>query len=102
MRRTGPLCGAGGADGPFRPASGGTAGAGARAEVLRRYLVEELAELLDLVLLLVGDLDAHLVEQVLRAEDRRAGAHRQRDGVRRPGADDPLVTEHQLGDVDPV
>ena len=73
-----------------------------RTEVFGRDLVEELAELLDLVLLLVGDLDPDLVEQVLRAEDRRPGADGERDGVRRPGADDPVLAEHELGDVDAV
>src|SRR5690348_3989148 len=38
-------------------------------EVLGRDLVEELAELLDLVLLLVRDLDAGRVEHGVRAED---------------------------------
>src|SRR5215211_1933437 len=78
------------------------AGAGARAEVLRGDLVEELAELLDLVLLLVGDLDADLVEQVLGSVDGSPGADGERDGVRRAGADGPVLAEHQLGDVDAV
>ena len=42
-------------------------------EVLRRHVVEELAEPLDLVLLLGGHGEAGLVEHVLRAEDRGAG-----------------------------
>src|SRR4029453_67166 len=69
--------------------SGGAAGSGAGAEVLRRDLVEELAELLDLVLLLVGDLDAHLVEQVVGPVDRRTGADGDSPRVRRGRAHHP-------------
>ena len=55
-------------------------------EVLGRDLVEELAELLDLVLLLSsGMLMPGLVEHRLGAEDRRAGAQRERDRVGRAG-----------------
>src|SRR3954452_19943075 len=82
------------------PSSAPAAGAG--AEVLRGDLVEELAELLDLVLLLVGDLDADLVEELLGPEDRGTRADGEGDGVRRAGADRPLVAEDQLGDVDAV
>jgi hypothetical protein len=74
----------------------------AGAEVLRRDLVEELAELLDLVLLLVGDLDPHLVEQVVGAVDRGTGPDGERHRIRRAGADHALIAEDQLGDVDAV
>src|SRR6187402_2693589 len=53
----------------------------ALVEVLRRYVVEELAELLDLVLLLVGYDDPGVVEQVLGAHDLRTGAQREGDRV---------------------
>src|SRR5436305_5414088 len=85
---------------PRRPRS--AAGARARAEVLRRDLVEELAELLDLVLLLVGDLDPDLVEQVLGTEDGRTGPDGEGDGVRGAGADHAVLPQHQLGDVDAI
>ena len=45
----------------------------ALVEVLRRDVVEELPELLDLVLLLVGYDDPGIVEQVLGAHDLGAG-----------------------------
>src|ERR1700748_1759372 len=45
---------------------------GGLAEVLRRDRVEELAELLDLVFLLVRDRDACLVEYFVSREDRRS------------------------------
>src|SRR5690606_29623653 len=69
----------------------------AGAEVLGRDLVEELAELLHLVLLLVRDGDARVVQHALAAVDRRARAQRQRDGVRRTGADLDSAREDQLG-----
>ena len=53
-----------------------SATAASPGEVLRPHLVEELAELLDLVLLLVRNDDAGLAEHLLRAADR--GAHPQR------------------------
>src|SRR5690606_8921033 len=62
---------------------GGLSGA---AEVLRGDRVEELAELLHFVLLLVGDGDAGLFEDVLAGEDGGAGAQGQGDGVGRAGA----------------
>src|SRR3978361_1026938 len=48
-------------------------------EVFRPDLVEELAELLDLVLLLVRDHDAGLGQHLVGAPDRRAHPQRQRD-----------------------
>src|SRR3954453_9149087 len=84
------------------PASGSAAGSGACTEVPGGDLVEELPELLDRVLLLVRDLDADLVEQLLCPEDRCSGADGQGDRVRWTGTDHALVTEDQLGDVDPV
>src|SRR4051812_29352648 len=82
--------------------SGRSTRAGTGAEVLGADVVQELAELLDLVLLLVRDLDPDLVEQCLGAVDRGTGADGEGDGVRRAGADRALVTEEQLGDVDAV
>src|ERR1700737_78665 len=61
-----------------------SAGSGGPAEVLGRDGVEKLAELLDLVFLLVRDGHARLVQDLLAGEDLRAGAQRQRDGVGRP------------------
>ena len=55
-------------------------------EILGSDLVEELAELLDLVLLLGGYGEAGLVEHLLGADDAGAGAQRQGDRVGRPGA----------------
>ena len=49
-------------------------------------MVEELAELLDLVLLLVGHLEARLVEDVLGTDDLAAGTEREGDRVGRPGS----------------
>src|SRR3954468_20061538 len=66
---------------PIQPGSGSSAGSGAGTEVLRGDLVEELAELLDLVLLLVRDLDPDLVEQLFGPEDRRTGPHREGNRV---------------------
>src|SRR3954452_1915066 len=71
-------------------------------EVVRRDLVEELPELLDLVLLLVGDRDARLLEDLLSTEDRRPGPKGERDGIRRTGADLHVAGEYQDGEVDAV
>ena len=62
-------------------------GASEGLEVLGRDVVEELAELLDLVLLLGGYGEAGLVEDLLGAEDARAGPQRERDRVGGAGAD---------------
>src|SRR5690242_2230525 len=71
-------------------------------EVLGGDLLQELLEPLDLVVLLLGDGDAGLVEQRLLGEDRGAGAQRQRDRVGGPRADlDPAV-EDQAGVEDLV
>src|SRR6201994_139173 len=72
------------------------------AEVLGRDLVEELAELLDFVFLLVGDRHPDLVQDLVGGEDRGAGPQRQRDRVRRPGADLGAVGEDEVGVEDPV
>src|SRR6266540_6862884 len=65
---------------------GRTCGAWLR-EVLGLHVVEELAELLDLLLLVVPDDDRGLGEDVLRGEDGDVHPDRQRDGVRRAGRD---------------
>src|SRR5258708_6682106 len=72
------------------------------AEVLGRDRIEELAELLDLVFLLVRDRDARLVEDLLAGVDLRSGPQRKRDRVRRARADLLAVREHEVGEVDPV
>src|SRR5712692_6462761 len=72
---------------------------GSVREVLGADLVEELAELLDLLLLFVVlEEDARLGEDLLVGEDRdRLGvAYRQRDRVGWPGGD----AEHAAGAVD--
>src|SRR3954451_20525323 len=96
--------GAGSGSGKGRDRTGTSAPTrtGTGTEVLRRDLVEELAELLDLVLLLVGDLDPHLVEQLLGPEDGGTGADGEGDGVGRAGAHDPVVGEEELGEVDAI
>src|SRR3954453_5185236 len=63
-----------------RRSSGRSAGAGAGAEVPGADFVQDLAELLDLVPLLVRDLDPDLVEQCPGAIDRGAGADGEGDG----------------------
>src|ERR1022692_2544464 len=75
---------------------------GGAAEVFRGNRVEELPELLDLVLLLVRDRDPRLVEYLLAREDRGAGAQREGDGVRRPGADFLAIRENKVSEEDPV
>src|ERR1700735_5220 len=72
------------------------------AEIFRRYRVQELPELLYLVLLLVRDGDADLVEDLLAGEYRRAGPEREGDRVRGPGADLLAVGEDQVSEEDPV
>src|SRR5579859_444467 len=72
--------------GPVAPPGPGAPGSGSPSEILRADGVQELAELLDLVFLLVRDRDPGLVQDLLGREDRRAGAQRERDRVRRPGA----------------
>src|SRR5215472_682697 len=89
----------GASPGRSRSGSGWSGGA---AEVLGRDVVEELAELLDLVFLLVRDRDARLVQYLLVGEDRRPGAQCQRDRVRGPGADGGAVGEHQVGEEDAI
>ena len=86
---------------PTRSRGSGLVGSAA-LEVLGRDLVEELPELLDLVLLLVGHREAGLVEHVLGADDRGAGAQREGDRVRGPGADLDAAVEDQLGVEDAV
>src|SRR5580700_5770331 len=72
------------------------------AEVLRADRVEELAELLDLVFLLVRDRDPGLVQDFLGGEDRGAGPQCERDRVRGPGADLLAVGEDEVREEDPV
>src|SRR5215475_3205061 len=72
------------------------------AEVFGRDVIEELAELLDLVLLLVRDRHACLIKYLVLGEDRRPGPQRERDRIRRPGADCLPVREHQVGEEDPI
>src|SRR5215472_14501672 len=90
---------------PVRPISGPrvpagiapvTLASGGAAEVLGRDRVEELTELLDLVLLLVGDRDAGLLEDFVSRENRGAGPERQGYRVRRPRADLLAVREDQV------
>ena len=75
-------------------------------EVVGRDMVEELAERLDLVLLLGGHGQAGLVEHSLGAHDAGAGAQRQGDRVGRsrtdlgPSVEDELGEEHPVADVD--
>src|SRR4051794_28384290 len=66
-------------------------------EVLRTDLVEELAELLHLVLLLVGDDDTRLGEHLLGTPDRRADAQGQGDRVTRPRRHPDVVADEQVG-----
>ena len=74
-----------------------------RVEVLRGDLVEELAEALDLVLLLGRHGQPDLVEDLLGADDPTAGAQRQRDRVRRAGTDlDAIDRGMEPPPVDPV
>src|SRR3954453_7942145 len=64
-------------------------------EVLGRDLVEELLEAVDDllgVLDLVLELDRRLGDDVLGREDRRAGAHGERQSVARPRVDLELAT----------
>src|SRR3984885_3864697 len=75
---------------------------GGLAEVLGRDLVEELPKLLDLVLLLVGDGDASLVEDLVGREDRGTGPQCQGDRVRGPGAGLGAVGEDEVRVEDPV
>src|SRR5688500_8851638 len=59
-------------------------------EVLGGYVVEELLELVDdllLALVLVLELDRRLRDHVLGGEDRRARPDREREGVRGAGGD---------------
>src|SRR5215467_5269667 len=72
------------------------------AEVLGTDRVEELAELLDLVLLLVRDRHTGLVQDLLGGEDGGAGAQRERDRVRGPGAHLLAVGEDEIREEDPV
>src|SRR5262245_16459163 len=69
----------------------------ARTEALGRDLVEELAELLHLVLLLVRDRDARVVQHPVAPVDRRPGTQGERYGVGRASADLDSAGEHQLG-----
>src|SRR6516165_8029475 len=77
-------------------------GSGGPAEVLRADRVEEFAELLDLVLLLVRDRDAGLIQDLLGGEDRGPGPQRQRDRVRGPGAHFLAVGEDEVREEDPI
>jgi hypothetical protein len=79
-----------------RRASGVGRGA-ALAEVLGRDLVEEFAELLDLVLILVGHRYAPRLEHLLGADDPAADPQRQGDRVGRPRPDGEPAVEDQLG-----
>jgi len=65
-------------------------------EVLRRDLLQEFAELLDLVLLLVRDDDADIGQDLLGTPDRRTDAQRQRDRVTRPGRHPDTVAEKRF------
>src|SRR5438067_10384427 len=58
---------------------------GVRAEVFGAHRLDELAELLDLgLLVLIVDDDARVGQHVRRGEDRDAGANGEGDGVARP------------------
>src|SRR5262249_6804264 len=83
-------------------ASGGPAASGCPSEVLRTDGVQELAELLDFVFLLVRDRHPGLVQDLLTGEDRRTGPERERDRVRRPGAHFLPVGEDEVGEEDTV
>ena len=75
--------------------------AGARGEVLGRYLVEERLELVDDLLGVLGlvlELDRALLDHVLRSEDRRGGPHRHGEGVRGPRVDLDLLAVDTQGD----
>src|SRR6185437_2744630 len=67
------------------------------AEVLGRDRVEELAELLDLVLLLVRDDEPGFGEDRLLRVDRHARAEGERHGVARPRGHLHPAVEHELG-----
>src|SRR5581483_3578298 len=62
-------------------------------EIFRRHLIEKVAELRDLVVetllidLLALELDRGLLDHTIRGEDRRLGANRKGDRVRRPRVD---------------
>src|SRR5215467_15944247 len=83
-------------------ASGGPAASGCPSEVLRTDGVQELAELLDFVFLLVRDRHPGLVQDLLTGEDRCTGPERERDRVRRPGAHFLPVGEDEVGEEDAV
>src|SRR5215475_13579132 len=75
---------------------------GCPSEVLRTDGVQELAELLDFVFLLVRDRHPGLVQDLLTGEDRCTGPERERDRVRRPGAHFLPVGEDEVGEEDAV
>src|SRR5690606_25214185 len=72
------------------------------AEVLRGNRVEELPELLDLVLLLIRNDQAGLVQHGLVGVDGHAGAQRKSDGVTRTRGHPDVAVEHQLGEERPL
>src|SRR6202050_1892633 len=77
-------------------------GSGSRAEVFRSDVVEELADILHFIFLLVRYRDAGLVEYVVVGEDGGPGAERQGNRVRGPGADRGAVREDEVSEEDPV
>src|SRR4051812_47200687 len=78
------------------PSSPESAAAASAGEVLRADLLQELPELLDLVLLLVGDDDPRLTENLVGATDRGTDPQRQGDRVAGARGDPQTVTDEQL------